>query len=194
MLHSMLLRRTFYIITALGVAVACLQLATSLRYYGTKRSPAVDCPFCKADVIARQCYWEGTHCRALVNRLQLSPGASLIIPKRHVERMEDLSSEEWDEIRRIIPIVQEVFVKAYGVEDFVLALQNGSEAGQTVFHSHMHMLPRKELSAFQKLAFWVALLHDTVCGRGALTLQPSELEAQTIRFKVLLNESAKASH
>jgi bis(5'-adenosyl)-triphosphatase len=79
----------------------------------------------------------------LVNTKPLVPGHVLVIPRRVVPRFEHLTSEEvadlWDTVHRVAPIVRDHF----GAAATTFAIQDGPEAGQTVAHVHVHILPRR---------------------------------------------------
>ena len=100
------------------------------------------CALCSPEVIKKQIYLEGNTINALLNYKPLLEGHSLIVPKRHVERFENLTPDELVEIGSVISKVQQVFKKVYGKEDYVLFLQNGVAAGQTDPQVHFHMIPR----------------------------------------------------
>lgn len=116
------------------------------------------CPFCDESVICKQQYYEGKLARAMLNYRPLITGATLIMPKRHVARMEDLTPEEFAEIGETAKKVQKAFEKVYGASDYLMVLQNGKNAGQTVYHVHFHMLPRKENSKITKIWLWWVML------------------------------------
>lgn len=63
---------------------------------------ATYCPFCDRAVIERQAFYEDDLVLALYDHKPIFPGHSLIIPKRHVERFEQLTEEEITQIGRAI--------------------------------------------------------------------------------------------
>ena len=68
-------------------------------------------------------------------------GNLLIIPKRHIERFEQLTEQELHSIQQEITLFSEVFTHVYGMSDFVILQKNGKKAGQSVAHLHFHMIP-----------------------------------------------------
>ena len=70
------------------------------------------------------------------------PGHVLISPNRIVEAYLDLTDEELLQIWRIAKQVGRMLRKHYGVENVTYAFQDGPNAGQTVKHVHMHIIPK----------------------------------------------------
>jgi bis(5'-adenosyl)-triphosphatase len=81
---------------------------------------------------------------AIYNLAPILPGHSLIVPKRYVVSLMELTEKELCEMmafsRRVVQVLLEIF-KADG---FNWTIQDGEEAGQTVPHLHLHLIPRKE--------------------------------------------------
>lgn len=81
---------------------------------------------------------------ALYNISPILPGHSLIVPRRHVDSVLKLRDQEmwslFDLARRVTPILLATF-RATG---FDWTLQDGDEAGRTVPHVHLHVIPRIE--------------------------------------------------
>ena len=120
-------------------------LATS--YVALDRSgptfTAANCPFCQPSVLDSQTFYEEDGVMALCTYKPVVPGHCLVIPKRHVERFEQLSEEEIAKIGRVIKLVNQAAEKAYGTAAYLLLQKNGREVGQTVPHVHVHYMPRK---------------------------------------------------
>jgi bis(5'-adenosyl)-triphosphatase len=102
----------------------------------------LNCPFCAPD-IGEICFFETESFYTIYNRSPILPGHSLLIPKRHIESLFDFSDDELGEMmihaKEAILILQ----KAFGCEGFNLSLQEKEEAGQSVVHFHLHLIPRK---------------------------------------------------
>ncbi|XP_070591827.1 bis(5'-adenosyl)-triphosphatase isoform X2 [Erythrolamprus reginae] len=80
---------------------------------------------------------------ALVNRKPVVPGHVLICPLRPVERFRDLHPEELADLFRTTQAVGNVVEQHFGGTSLTISVQDGPEAGQTVKHVHVHVLPRK---------------------------------------------------
>jgi diadenosine tetraphosphate (Ap4A) HIT family hydrolase len=82
------------------------------------------------------------HAVAFYDAFPVSPGHVLVIPKRHVMLLSELSSEEFlgcfGLVHLLIPMLQ-VETKAHG---FNIGANLGTDAGQTVLHAHIHIIPR----------------------------------------------------
>ncbi len=69
---------------------------------------------------------------------------SLIIPKRHVVDWFDLYSPEHNSILSLLTEQREEITKMdSSVQGFNVGINSGAIAGQTVFHSHIHLIPRR---------------------------------------------------
>jgi histidine triad (HIT) family protein len=103
-----------------------------------------DCIFCQivaGDIPSRTVY-EDTNVMAFLDANPLAPGHTLVIPKDHHERMEDLpadlAGEVLVELHKLVPAVQQ----AVDADGATVAFNNGEAAGQEVPHVHGHIVPR----------------------------------------------------
>lgn len=80
---------------------------------------------------------------AFVNLRPVVPGHVLVAPLRPVRRLAEMTVEEtqdlWLTVRRICPALQQL----HGANSLTVSVQDGADAGQTVPHVHVHMLPRR---------------------------------------------------
>ena len=120
--------------------------------------PDYACPFCNEEVINKQVLYHGNYLRVWSNRSPIVKGHLMIIPKRHAQRIEDWNAQELTELNDVILRVKSAFEQAYGTSDFVLVLQNGIKAGQTVHHSHFHVIPKTEYNLASKVWLWMVML------------------------------------
>jgi len=81
---------------------------------------------------------------AIVNLRPIVPGHVLVIPKRIVPKLSQLTNEEYDDLWRSVRTVQNALEKCYSAGGFNVAVQDGKQAGQSVPHVHVHILPRQE--------------------------------------------------
>ena len=112
-------------------------------YFMYRVSPSSDCPFCNPKVIDRQKYYEDAQSIGLYSYKPLIEGHCLIIPKRHVERFEDLSSSEMIHLQNLIKKTHRASEKAFAAKSYLLLQKNGKEVGQSVPHVHFHYIPKK---------------------------------------------------
>ncbi|XP_026418732.1 bifunctional bis(5'-adenosyl)-triphosphatase/adenylylsulfatase FHIT-like [Papaver somniferum] len=80
---------------------------------------------------------------AMVNLRPLLPGHVLICPKRVVKRFVDLTSEEATDLWLTAHKVGGTLEDHYQASSLTFTIQDGPEAGQTVPHVHIHILPRR---------------------------------------------------
>lgn len=78
---------------------------------------------------------------AFVNLKPLVPGHVLVTPRRVAPRLADLSEEEFDDLFRTVRLVQALVERHHGAEASRLGIQDGPDAGQSVPHVHVHILP-----------------------------------------------------
>ena len=99
-----------------------------------------DCVFCRReslDIIA-----ENDLALAFYDACPVSKGHMLVIPKRHVETYFDASPEEHEAIRGLIFEVKKILEDKYSPDAYNIGANVGRDAGQTVFHFHIHIIPR----------------------------------------------------
>jgi len=70
---------------------------------------------------------------------------SLVIPKRHVESYFDLYDEELKELSIVLKELKVDLEKTdHKISGFNIGINIGKDAGQTIFHCHIHVIPRRE--------------------------------------------------
>ena len=79
---------------------------------------------------------------AIYNISPVLPGHSLIIPRRHAERMFDLTDSECLRLVKFARSVTALVVELFSASGFDWTVQDGEAAGQTVPHLHLHIIPR----------------------------------------------------
>ena len=124
----------FVIISFLGIGVYCFSTSTPTQQ---------PCAFCNPTVLQRQTFYEEELILALYTHKPILPGHCLVIPKRHVERFEQLTDEEVQQMSRVIKKVNKAASKVFGTSSYLLLQKNGLEVGQSVPHVHFHYIPRK---------------------------------------------------
>ena len=102
-----------------------------------------DCIFCKivaGEVPAHKVY-EDDFALAFLDISPTTPGHTLVIPKEHHEKFDDIPEETLGSYMNAVQKVSKA-VDAYS-EGFNLLQNNGRVAGQLVFHVHFHVIPRR---------------------------------------------------
>src|SRR4051812_47603502 len=72
----------------------------------------------------------------------VSPGHSLVVPKRHVGSFFEISREERDAMMALLDDARTHAVSEFAPAGFNIGINDGPAAGQTVPHLHMHLIPR----------------------------------------------------
>jgi diadenosine tetraphosphate (Ap4A) HIT family hydrolase len=72
----------------------------------------------------------------------VSPGHALVVPRRHEPDFFALSAEEQAALVALVNPVREVLGMQYGPDAYNLGVNAGRAAGQTILHTHLHVIPR----------------------------------------------------
>lgn len=72
----------------------------------------------------------------------VSEGHTLVIPKRHVASLFELSHEEVGEINSLLFAAKVEIDRAFSPDGYNVGINDGAAAGQTVPHLHVHLIPR----------------------------------------------------
>ena len=101
-----------------------------------------DCIFC--NVPRERIIAENEHAYAVRDEFPITKHHSLILPKRHAVDYFDLTTEELVGCDSLLREVRESILKIdESVEGFNIGMNAGKVAGQTVFHCHIHLIPRR---------------------------------------------------
>ncbi|WP_108671907.1 HIT family protein [Peribacillus acanthi] len=103
-----------------------------------------DCIFCKivAGEIPAAKVFENEHVMAFLDISQVTKGHTLVIPKVHKENVFELTPEIAKQIFEVVPQIANAIKTEFQPIGLNLLNNNGEKAGQSVFHYHMHILPR----------------------------------------------------
>lgn len=74
----------------------------------------------------------------------VSAGHTLIIPKRHIASFFELKHEEFEVLQSVMDKAKKLIDEEFHPDGFNIGVNNGKAAGQTVFHLHIHLIPRYE--------------------------------------------------
>ena len=102
------------------------------------------CAFCEIDFGKRFILRESEHFYLRWDKFPVSPGHLLLIPKRHITLPSDLSETEWHELRLVIEEACSLLkTRDNQITGFNIGINIGSDAGQTMPHLHVHVIPRR---------------------------------------------------
>ena len=102
----------------------------------------MDCIFCKISnkEIPARIITDTKNSIAFLDAFPLSVGHTLVIPKSHYEKIQDMpnevSADLFSTVHKIIPKIDKISGAT------LLAIHNGKESGQEIPHVHVHLIPR----------------------------------------------------
>ncbi len=100
-----------------------------------------DCIFCK---IQAEAIIQNDFCYALFDNFPVTEGHMLIIPKRHFADYFEMNKEENQAALDLLNEAKNLLLNKYkNITGFNMGVNIGTDAGQTVFHCHIHLIPRR---------------------------------------------------
>ena len=102
---------------------------------------SINCPFCHLSQHVEIVY-ETENCIAFYDGYPVSPGHVLIIPKRHVASYFNLSDDERKAMNQMLFTVKQKLDERFHPDGYNIGINVGEHAGQSIFHCHMHLIPR----------------------------------------------------
>lgn len=102
-----------------------------------KNNPCIFCSIAPDRIILE-------HPLAIVERdtYPLTQGHSLVIPRRHVASFFDTTVEERAAIMELLGQAKALIERDYAPDGYNIGINDGSAAGQTIMHLHVHLIPR----------------------------------------------------
>lgn len=100
-----------------------------------------DCPFCRLE--KNRIRLESEFAVAFLDGFPVTTGHTLVIPKRHVASLFELNEKEQAEVWKLVAEVRAMLVAEFHPDGFNIGLNDGTAAGQTVMHAHVHVIPRR---------------------------------------------------
>jgi histidine triad (HIT) family protein len=103
-----------------------------------------NCIFCKIanGSISASIIDQNNRAIAFLDAFPLSAGHTLIIPKSHYSKVQDMNKEDSSDVFNLLWKLSGAVEKAAGVDGSTIAIHNGKAAGQEVPHVHIHVIPR----------------------------------------------------
>lgn len=105
-----------------------------------------ECIFCRIAQHAIAAYHVGENPQAVAffDAYPLVRGHTLIIPRRHVAGLADLTDAETHAVFGLVRQVRRALTDGLGITATTMGVNDGAASGQTVPHVHVHLLPRAE--------------------------------------------------
>lgn len=82
------------------------------------------------------------HVMVIRDGFPISPGHTLIIPKRHIASFFEATTDEREELLNLLDRAKEKLITDFSPDGFNIGINDGSAAGQTIPHLHIHLIPR----------------------------------------------------
>jgi diadenosine tetraphosphate (Ap4A) HIT family hydrolase/5-methylcytosine-specific restriction endonuclease McrA len=100
------------------------------------------CVFC---TVQQEIVFEHPLAYVIQDKFAVTPGHHLIIPKRHFDNYFELKSAELLAMNELLTKTKDQLVKKDPtILGFNIGINQGAMAGQTIFHAHMHLIPRRK--------------------------------------------------
>ncbi len=103
-----------------------------------------DCIFCKLanGEIPTNALYEDDIVKVIFDANPAAKGHVLILPKEHFDNIYELDDDTAAHVFKVAAKISKAYKKALDFDGLNIVQNNGEVAGQTVFHFHMHIIPR----------------------------------------------------
>lgn len=135
-----------------------------------------DCLFCKIikKEIPSEIIYEDKDIIAFLDITPENPGHTLIVPKNHSKNIFETSKEDASLLIESTKMLAPKIMKAVKAQGFNTQINTNKEAGQIIFHTHLHLIPRFK--------------NDDMKFLGRSTIKPRPLNEVAKDIKKVLNK------
>lgn len=114
-----------------------------------------DCIFCKiiTGEIPSYKVYEDDQVVAFLDISQVTPGHTLVVPKQHFRNLLEMDADSTSQLFARVPDIARKVMKATGAKGMNILNNNEEIAGQTVFHTHVHLAPRYDETDGLQISF-----------------------------------------
>ncbi|HLO59688.1 MAG TPA: HIT family protein [Bacteroidales bacterium] len=123
-----------------------------------KESKMTGCPFC-SESVRQSAYYSNGEFIAIYNIAPVLPGHSLVIPATHYTSIMALDNTALNRFFETARTAVKILMKAFNTDSFDWSIQEKPEAGQTIEHLHLHIVPRLK-GDLKRPGDWYPLLQD----------------------------------
>ena len=104
------------------------------------------CIFCRIvkGELPSRIIFENDRFMVILDQFPSSLGHTLVIPKLHCENIFDIPEDTAADLQRFVVKTARAIRDSLGTSNINILQNNGGHAGQTVFHYHVHLIPRYE--------------------------------------------------
>ena len=107
-----------------------------------KEKKQENCIFCDLKLLQDTLIHEYDDFLIVLNKYPFNPGHLMIIPKRHIEDIDELSEVEFFKLFQLLKLCKKLLIKTHNPHGFNIGLNIGEVAGGSVRHLHVHVVPR----------------------------------------------------
>jgi diadenosine tetraphosphate (Ap4A) HIT family hydrolase len=107
-----------------------------------KKSELRSCPFCQVEPARLVSACEAAI--AIKDSYPITEGHTLVLPRSHVKSIFDLSSLEQGALWAFVAEIRLSLARKMSVDAFNIGINDGTAAGQTIEHAHIHLIPRRK--------------------------------------------------
>ena len=115
-----------------------------------------DCIFCKLanGVFPTNSIYEDEDFNVILDASPATKGHALILPKEHYDNVYEMPDALLEKTIKLAKKIIQKETDVLGCDGYNIVQNNGEAAGQTVFHFHMHLIPRYEEGNDKKMVNW----------------------------------------
>lgn len=103
-------------------------------------SPTASCPFC--DLPDERVLASNEFGLTVRDAYPISPGHTLLIPRRHVGSFFELTTQERQALLNLLDEAKHALDAEHRPDGYNIGINDGAAAGQTIAHLHIHLIPR----------------------------------------------------
>jgi len=146
-------------------------LETLRKTYRKRIAKQTGCEFCKSEVAQEQeCKNISSNLwRVLTNKYPYMDGNVMIVPKRHITDLDQISGEEWTDFHQVLKKTQKVLAKIFDTTSFNVNINIGEHSGASIDHLHWQVIPRKKK---------IMNATNVFCDLYVITVSPQDLKKQ----------------
>ncbi len=114
------------------------------------------CVFCEISKKKRKAWivYENKDTIAFFDKASATRGHTLIVPKRHYRDIYDIPQNTIKELAATSKRIAMLYKKKLGVKAVDLAHASGNGSGQSIFHFHIHLIPRYRGDGIDEQSWW----------------------------------------
>lgn len=117
----------------------------------------MNCPFCLPRLGDEKVVLESKLSLFIQQPQKILIGSGFIIPKKHRETTFDLTPEEWADTYDLLHQAKALLDREHHPQGYTVGWNCGKTGGQTVFHVHLHIIPRYEDEPYEGrgIRYWL---------------------------------------